>query len=65
MRHNKTHDNTHTRTHLSILLLVRGRVVYFGPNGPPAIDYVRALPAASGYPPYQPGLNDAVGLTGG
>ena len=31
----------------SLMMLVRGRVVYFGPSGAPALDYVRALPAAA------------------
>jgi hypothetical protein len=41
-------------------MLVRGRVVYFGPCGAPAIDFVRSLPAARDASPYQPSLNGVV-----
>ena len=41
-------------------MLVRGRVVYFGPNDEAAIDYVRGLPTAEAMLPYRPGMNDAV-----
>jgi ABC-type multidrug transport system ATPase subunit len=42
-----------------LAMLVRGRLVYFGPGGAPALSYVRGLPAASASP-YAPWLNDVV-----
>jgi hypothetical protein len=44
-----------------MMLLIRGRVVYFGPNDRSAIDYVSGLPMSGDMTPYKPGMNDAVG----
>jgi hypothetical protein len=46
--------------HHSMMLLIRGRVVYFGPNDRSAIDYVSSLAIAKEMTPYKPGMNDAV-----
>jgi hypothetical protein len=45
------------------MMLVKGRLVYFGASGAPAVDYMRSLPAAhtSGLS-YQPNLNEVVRL---
>ncbi|KIZ07852.1 hypothetical protein MNEG_0105 [Monoraphidium neglectum] len=47
----------------SLMMLVKGRLVYFGASGAPAVDYMRSLPAAhtSGLS-YQPNLNEVVRL---
>lgn len=42
----------------SMMMLVRGRLVYFGPCGPDAVDYVRSLPAAAASSPYSSTLNE-------
>jgi hypothetical protein len=41
------------------MVLLRGRVVYFGPSGGEALDYVAGLPAAAAVP-RQRGIGDAV-----
>ncbi|GBF95049.1 P-loop containing nucleoside triphosphate hydrolase [Raphidocelis subcapitata] len=43
----------------SMMILLRGRVVYFGPNDSDAIDYVRGLGGGGTGPQYKAGLNDA------
>lgn len=43
----------------SLMILLRGHVVYFGPNDSDAIDYVRGLDGGGASPQYRPGLNDA------
>jgi hypothetical protein len=58
--HTHTHGNTHTHTTSSLLMLVRGRPVYFGPSGAPAFDYVRGLPITGATSPYKSCLNEVV-----
>ena len=41
------------------MMLLRGRLVYFGPSGAPAVDYIRALPVIAASP-YQANLSDVV-----
>ena len=50
-------------TPTSLLMLVKGRVVYFGPGGEAAFDYVRELPVATATSPYQSWLNEVVSGT--
>lgn len=42
-------------------MLVAGRMVYLGPSGAPALDYVRGLPVSTLASPYQSQHNDVVG----
>ena len=42
------------------MMLVRGRVVYFGAGGAAAVEYVRGLPLANCTSPYQPWLSEVV-----
>jgi len=48
----------------SLMMLVRGRLVYFGPSGAPALDYVRSLPIATATSPYQSWLSEVVSEQG-
>jgi hypothetical protein len=41
-------------------MLVRGRVVYFGASGAPALEYVRSLPMTACTSPYQSWQNEVV-----
>jgi hypothetical protein len=42
------------------MMLVKGRIVYMGPSGAPALAYVRGLPMAAAASPYQSGLSEVV-----
>jgi hypothetical protein len=57
---NPTQPNPIHPSNHSVMILIRGRVVYFGENDKSAIGYVSALPMAAAVAPYRPGLNDAV-----